>query len=365
MLNKKLIKLLSGLGVLLIQIIFTEALLAGNIVINEFDLDPAGKDSGNEWIVLYNPSEVDIDISNWILETTHGKTVTVKISQDTIIPPKGYWTYIYKKQWLDNNDEMIKLKDTNGVEIDRTLLASDTDNDNRYWARYPEGLDTNSNSDWRFREHVLLKGIIRSGIVKYVGDGDTIDISFAPENEDIRGIQRIRLVGIDAPELNTMEGKKVKDLVEKMCSEKTVKFEVDDKRQYDKYHRILAVVYLNGLNLNASLNARLLKEGYANSLIILPSEFVPYSSFTYLPSEPAAKQIITFDASSSDSLDPDAVIVSYKWNFGDGTVEMGKIVDHSYSSAGNYTVTLTVIDNDGKITRENIRTAKITVKKIR
>jgi len=252
MLNKKLIRLLSGLGVLLIQIIFTGALWAGNIVINEFDLDPAGKDSGNEWIVLYNPSEVDIDISNWTLETTHGETVTVGISQDTIIPPKGYCTYIYKKQWLDNNDELIILKDANGVEIDKTLLASDTDNDNRYWARYPEGLDTNSDSDWQFRERVTL-----------------------------------------------------------------------------------------------------------------PSEFVPYSSFTYSPPEPATNQMITFDASSSDSLDPDAVIVSYKWNFGDGTVKMGKIVDHSYSSAGNYTVTLTVIDNDGKITRENIRTAKITVKKTR
>jgi len=338
MLNKKLIRLLSGLGVLLIQIIFTGALLAENIVINEFDLNPAGKDPGNEWVVLYNPSEVKVDISNWVLETTRGRIVIIKIPQGTIIPPKGYWTYIHKKQWLDNNDEMIILKDANGIEIDRTLLASDTDDDNRYWARYPDGLDTNSDSDWRFRENVLLKGIIRSGIVKYVGDGDTMDINFAFKNEDIHGIQRVRLVGIDAPELNTMEGKKVKDLVEKMCLEKTVKIEVDDKRQYDNYYRILAVIYLNGLNLNAYL----LKEGYARPLIIRSSEFVPYASFTYSPPEPATNQIITFDASSSYSLDPNAAIVSYKWNFGDGTMGMGKIVDHSYSSVGDYTVTLIV-----------------------
>jgi len=36
-------------------------------------------------------------------------------------------------------------------------MASDTDDDNRYWTRYPDGLDTNSDSDWRFRERALSK----------------------------------------------------------------------------------------------------------------------------------------------------------------------------------------------------------------
>ena len=153
-------RLLSGLVVLLVEyIVFTGAVLAGNIVVNEFDLNPAGKDSGNEWVVLYNPSEVEVDISSWALETTHGKTVTVRIPQGTIMPPKGYWTYIHSRQWLDNEDELIILKDAEGIEVDRTLMASDTDDDNRYWTRYPDGLDTNSDSDWRVRERVLSKGV--------------------------------------------------------------------------------------------------------------------------------------------------------------------------------------------------------------
>ena len=191
-------RLLSGLVILLIPcILFVGAALAGNIVINEFDLNPAGKDAGNEWVVLYNPTEVEVDISNWTLETTHGEKVTVRISQGTVISPKGYWTYIYEKQWLDNKDEMIILRDTKDVEVDKTLIASDTDDDNRYWTRYPDGLDTNT--DWQFRERVLSKGLIRSGRVNQVEDGNTVDIIFAPENRDVRGIQRIRLVGIDAP----------------------------------------------------------------------------------------------------------------------------------------------------------------------
>ena len=247
-------RLLSGLVILSVPcILLAGAALDENIVINEFDLNPAGKDAGNEWVVLYNPTEVEVDIGNWTLETTQGEKVTVIISQDTTISPKGYWTYIYEKQWLDNKDELIILRDTKDIEVDKTLMAGDTDDDNRYWTRCPDGLDTNSDSDWQFRERVLSKGLIRSGRVNHVEDGDTIDIIFAPENKDVRGIQRIRLVGIDAPELAATEGRKVKELVEKMCLGKVVKLEVDDKGQYDKYYKILAVLYINGLNLNSYL----------------------------------------------------------------------------------------------------------------
>lgn len=344
--------------VLLVQyIVFTSA-ASGNIVINEFDLNPAGKDAGNEWIVLYNLSEVEIDISGWTLETTHGRIVTVMIPQGTVMPPKGYWTYIHFRQWLDNEDELIILKNAEGMEVDRTLVARDTDNDNRYWTRYPDGLDINSDSDWRFRKRLLLKGMIRNGTVKYVEDGDTIDVIFAPENKDIHGIQRIRLVSIDTSELKTLEGKKAKELVEKMCLGKIIELEIDDKRQYDKYYRILAVLNINGLNLNAYL----LKERYARPLFILPSEFIPYASFVYSPEELSANQMIIFDASPSYSLDPDATIISYKWNFADGTTGTGKVVNHSYSSAGDYTIALTVVDSDGKETRMNTRLARIMIK---
>ena len=347
------------LVVLLVQyIVFTGAVLAGNIVINEFDLNPAGKDAGNEWIVLYNPPEVEIDVSGWTFETTHGRRVIVRIPQGTIIPPGEYWTYVHPKQWLDNENELIILKDTEGMEVDRTLMVRDTDNDNRYWTRYPDGLDTNSDSDWRFRKRLLSKGIIRNGIVKFVEDGDTVDVIFAPETSDIRGIQRIRLANIDTPELKTLEGRKVKELVEKMCLEKIVKLEIDDGTPYDRYYRILAVLNINELNLNTYL----LKEGYARPLTILPSEFIPYASFIYSPEELSVNQMIIFDASPSYSLDPDAAIISYEWNFGDGTTETGKVVDHSYSSANNYTVALTVSDSDGKVSRMNTRLTRITIK---
>ncbi len=68
----------------------------------------------------------------------------------------------------------------------------------------------------------------------------------------------------------------------------------------------------------------------------------PVADFTYTISG----LTVTFDASSS--YDPDGYITSYEWGFGDGYVGSGQTVTHAYSSAGTYTVTLTVTDNSGQ-----------------
>ena len=88
-----------------------------------------------------------------------------------------------------------------------------------------------------------------------------------------------------------------------------------------------------------------------------PKNKPPIASFTYTPENPFVNQTITFDASSS--YDPDGTIVSYEWDFDDGNTAMGKIVNHAYSSAGEYTVTLTVTDNSSLT---NSTTRKITVR---
>jgi PKD repeat protein len=87
---------------------------------------------------------------------------------------------------------------------------------------------------------------------------------------------------------------------------------------------------------------------------MVPFEFynqLPTASFTYSPENPVVNQTITFDASSS--YDPDGQIVSYEWDFGDGTNGTEEIVNHSYSSPGNYTVNLTVTDDDSVMNSTN------------
>lgn len=53
---------------------------------------------------------------------------------------------------------------------------------------------------------------------------------------------------------------------------------------------------------------------------------------------------VVFDASSSVD---DEEIISYRWDFGDGTNGSGKIVSHSYAEAETYQITLNVTDNHG------------------
>lgn len=70
----------------------------------------------------------------------------------------------------------------------------------------------------------------------------------------------------------------------------------------------------------------------------------PSASFSLNPASGQAPLKVTFDASLS--FDPDGSIAMYVWDFGDGTAGSGQIVDHTYS-AGSYTATLTVTDNNG------------------
>jgi PKD repeat protein len=47
------------------------------------------------------------------------------------------------------------------------------------------------------------------------------------------------------------------------------------------------------------------------------------------------------------SFDPNGTIVSYSWNFGDGTSGTGPIVNHQYNASGVYSLSLSVSDNNG------------------
>lgn len=51
--------------------------------------------------------------------------------------------------------------------------------------------------------------------------------------------------------------------------------------------------------------------------------------------------------SAAASVDPNGTVVSYAWDFGDGTTGTGPSVAHTYVQDGVYTVSVTVTDNDG------------------
>jgi hypothetical protein len=65
----------------------------------------------------------------------------------------------------------------------------------------------------------------------------------------------------------------------------------------------------------------------------------PYAGFVNVP--------ITFDGSGSYDSDASDAIVSFDWDFGDGTTGTGAVTQHTYAVAGSYTVSLTVVDDEG------------------
>jgi chitodextrinase len=71
----------------------------------------------------------------------------------------------------------------------------------------------------------------------------------------------------------------------------------------------------------------------------------PIAAFEIVTKSPVATLPVAFDASPSS--DPDGAIESYEWSFGDGGHAIGVNPSHVYADAGEYTVTLTVSDDEG------------------
>ena len=71
----------------------------------------------------------------------------------------------------------------------------------------------------------------------------------------------------------------------------------------------------------------------------------PVAVLNVTPTSGTAPVVVT--ASTAGSSDPDGTIANTSINFGDGTVVSGTSASHTYSTAGTYTVTATVTDNNG------------------
>lgn len=102
-----------------------------------------------------------------------------------------------------------------------------------------------------------------TGICTKVVDGDTIYLDNG---------KKIRMVGVNTPERGVGGYITSKNFVQKLCLNKEVGIDIDDSKNTDRYGRTLAVVVVDGKNLNQIL----LQEGLAEIMYMPPSEFYPY-----------------------------------------------------------------------------------------
>ncbi len=92
-------------------------------------------------------------------------------------------------------------------------------------------------------------------IVERVVDGDTIVVK--KQNFIFSKKYRVRLYGIDAPEIGQNFGEKAKEFCKKISKDKLVEVEVVD---IDHYNRLVANVYFKDERM---LNIEMLKNGFA------------------------------------------------------------------------------------------------------
>ncbi|MFC1682093.1 hypothetical protein ACFL0X_00580 [Nanoarchaeota archaeon] len=119
-------------GILIILIVFVLSFVSA-IRINEIELNPAGKDSGEEWIEFYSEENVE---GNYTIKNNDGDELEIYLDFE------GYFVYELEKQWLDNEDEGVLLYDED--LIDESKIIFDTEN-NEMTLQFCDG-------DWWFRE---------------------------------------------------------------------------------------------------------------------------------------------------------------------------------------------------------------------
>lgn len=104
----------------------------------------------------------------------------------------------------------------------------------------------------------------KRAVCTQVVDGDTLYLDNG---------EKVRLVGVNTPERGVEGYITSKLFLQKLCLNKEVGLDIDDSKPKDKYGRTLAVVIVDGKNVNEIL----LKEGLAEIMYIPPSEFYPYN----------------------------------------------------------------------------------------
>src|SRR5919197_3549788 len=73
----------------------------------------------------------------------------------------------------------------------------------------------------------------------------------------------------------------------------------------------------------------------------------PKAAFVISPTAPQVNQTVVFNADISTAA-PGHNLVTFNWNFGDGSTASGLVVSHAFASGGSYNVVLSVADDIGQ-----------------
>jgi glucose/arabinose dehydrogenase/PKD repeat protein len=89
-----------------------------------------------------------------------------------------------------------------------------------------------------------------------------------------------------------------------------------------------------------------MSDGSIKRIVYTPGNRTPTARASASPTSGSAPLDVDFDASASS--DPDGDVLTYAWDFGDGTTGSGATPTHTYANVGSYTARVTVDDGRGR-----------------
>ncbi|MDO5853327.1 MAG: lamin tail domain-containing protein [Thermoplasmata archaeon] len=122
---------------------YTTAIETG-LLINEFESNPAGTDTGKEWIELVNNGDTTIDLEGYELVAASDRKSKRMTLSGTLAP--GEYLVVYPDFILVNSSgkntrsgEGVKLYDPDGNLVDETPIKADTSDNGDTWQRKFDG----------------------------------------------------------------------------------------------------------------------------------------------------------------------------------------------------------------------------------
>lgn len=123
------------------------SLAAGNVLINEMELNPP--QGITEWVELYNDGYRAVNISGWTVTITDGGWVgKMTAPSGSVIASQGYFVLTGSTQWSHQNGGSAVLLDQSGAKLDETPFRLDDWDNDFTWGRHPNGRDTETAGDW-------------------------------------------------------------------------------------------------------------------------------------------------------------------------------------------------------------------------
>lgn len=144
-----------------------------NIHITEVFPNPEGKDSGNEWIEIYNDSEESINLVNWVIKTSEdGKKQYV--FGDTLLEAFEYFTISDKEMGLTlrNSNGELYLMDHQKNIIDS--ITYDESKENESYMKINIINDEDIENEWKWTKNITPS---EENINLYEFEGEVIEFN--------------------------------------------------------------------------------------------------------------------------------------------------------------------------------------------